>query len=61
MAQAEASGGGLASGRIEAVEIDIAAKTSGRIEDTVVDEGDFVQAGQAVANMDITVLTRPTA
>jgi len=49
---------GIASGngRIEAVEIDIAAKTSGRIKDILVNEGDFVTAGQIVARMDTEVL-----
>ncbi|WP_449229580.1 HlyD family secretion protein [Azospirillum argentinense] len=49
---------GLASGngRIEAVEIDIATKTAGRVEDILVDEGDFVTAGQVLARMDTDVL-----
>ncbi len=49
---------GLASGngRIEAVEIDVATKTAGRIEDVLVDEGDFVTAGQVLAQMDTDVL-----
>jgi HlyD family secretion protein len=39
---------GLASGngRIEAVEIDVATKTPGRIKEILVNEGDFVTAGQ---------------
>ena len=44
------------NGRIEAVEIDIAAKTPGRIKDILVKEGDFVTAGQIVALMDTEVL-----
>ena len=44
------------NGRIEAVEIDVAAKAPGRIRDVVADEGDFVKAGQVVAHMDIDVL-----
>lgn len=44
------------NGRIEAVEIDIAAKTPGRIRDILVDEGDFVHKGQVVAHMDTDVL-----
>ncbi|MBE0503144.1 MAG: HlyD family efflux transporter periplasmic adaptor subunit [Desulfuromonadales bacterium] len=44
------------NGRIEAVEIDIAAKTAGRIEEILVDEGDFVTAGQVLAKMDTAVL-----
>jgi HlyD family secretion protein len=44
------------NGRIEAVEIDIAAKTAGRIKEILVDEGDFVTAGQVLAKMDNAVL-----
>jgi HlyD family secretion protein len=45
---------GIASGngRIEAVEIDISTKTPGRIKEILVNEGDFVQAGQTLARMD---------
>ncbi|MBB5221834.1 HlyD family secretion protein [Amaricoccus macauensis] len=52
------SGGGLPSGfasgngRIEAVAIDISAKVAGRIGDILVNEGDFVTAGQELARMD---------
>lgn len=44
------------NGRIEAVEIDIAAKTAGRVKDILVREGEFVTAGQVVAMMDTEVL-----
>lgn len=44
------------NGRIEAVEIDIAARTPGRIREILVREGDFVIAGQVVAHMDTDVL-----
>lgn len=44
------------NGRIEAVEIDIAAKTAGRIRDILAREGEFVTAGQKVAMMDTEVL-----
>lgn len=44
------------NGRIEAVEIDIATKTPGRVEEILVDEGDFVRAGQVLARMDTDVL-----
>ncbi|SEP98583.1 HlyD family secretion protein [Thalassovita taeanensis] len=44
------------NGRIEAVEIDIAAKTPGRIAKIMVDEGDFVVAGQVLARVDTTQL-----
>jgi HlyD family secretion protein len=45
------------NGRIEATEIDVATKLAGRIIDELVDEGDFVTAGQEVAHMDIESLT----
>ncbi len=44
------------NGRIEATEIDIAAKIPGRIKDILVDEGDFVSAGQVLAHMDTNTL-----
>lgn len=44
------------NGRIEAVEIDIAAKAAGRIKNILVKEGDFVTAGQVVALIDTEVL-----
>lgn len=44
------------NGRIEAVEIDVAAKAPGRIREILADEGDFVKAGQVVAHMDTDVL-----
>lgn len=40
------------NGRVEADEIDIAAKFGGRIAALFVDEGDTVRAGQVVARMD---------
>ncbi len=43
------------NGRIEAVEVDIAARTAGRIKTILVMEGDFVTAGQVVATMDTEV------
>lgn len=39
------------NGRIEATEVDIATRMAGRVADIVVNEGDFVKAGQAVARM----------
>ena len=39
------------NGRIEATDIDIAAKLAGRIEKIFVGEGDFVRAGQVLAQM----------
>ena len=44
------------NGRIEAVEINIATKTAGRLVDVQVNEGDFVTAGQVLARMDTDVL-----
>ncbi len=45
---------GIASGngRMEAVAIDIAARTSGRIREILVQEGDVVTSGQILAHMD---------
>ncbi|MGI6246338.1 MAG: HlyD family secretion protein [Pseudochelatococcus sp.] len=45
---------GIASGngRIEATEIDVATKAAGRIREVLVQEGDFVAAGQILARMD---------
>lgn len=40
------------NGRIEAVEIDISTKAPGRIKQILVSEGDFVAAGQVLAQMD---------
>lgn len=40
------------NGRIEATEIDIATKSAGRIREILVNEGDFVTAGQVIARMD---------
>jgi HlyD family secretion protein len=51
-------GDGFASGngRIEATEVDVATKLAGRIEDILVNEGDFVKAGQTLASMQSDVL-----
>ncbi len=51
-------GEGFASGngRIEATEIDVAAKLAGRIDQLLVNEGDFVVAGQLLATMQVQVL-----
>ncbi len=52
------NGGGLpdgfasGNGRIEATEIDVSTKTPGRIREILVNEGDFVEAGQVLAHMD---------
>lgn len=44
------------NGRIEAVDIDVATKISGRVQDVFVKEGDFVTAGQPLAKIDTAVL-----
>ncbi|MEK9951552.1 MAG: HlyD family efflux transporter periplasmic adaptor subunit [Curvibacter sp.] len=51
----EEAGEGLVSGngRIEATEIAIATKTGGRVAEIRVSEGDFVQAGQVLARMEL--------
>lgn len=40
------------NGRVEATEIDISTKAPGRIKEILVDEGEFVVAGQILAHMD---------
>lgn len=49
---------GIASGngRIEAVDIDIATKTAGRLKQIMVEEGQFVHAGDVLARMDTATL-----
>lgn len=44
------------NGRIEAVEVDVAAKSSGRVKSILVREGEFVTAGQEVAAMETETL-----
>lgn len=44
------------NGRIEATEIDISTKLAGRVEKVLVQEGDFVKAGQLLAVMQTDVL-----
>jgi multidrug efflux pump subunit AcrA (membrane-fusion protein) len=39
------------NGRIEATEIDVPTKIAGRVRDVLVDEGDFVEAGKVLANI----------
>jgi len=49
---------GIASsnGRIQAIEINVASKLAGRVESVLVNEGDFVVAGQVLARIDADVL-----
>jgi HlyD family secretion protein len=44
------------NGRIEATEIDVATKLAARVQDVVVQEGDFVSAGQTLAHMQVDTL-----
>ncbi len=45
------------NGRIEATEIDLATQLGGRVSELLVDEGDFVEAGQILARMQVDTLT----
>ncbi|MGC3985626.1 MAG: HlyD family efflux transporter periplasmic adaptor subunit [Pseudorhodoferax sp.] len=45
------------NGRIEATEVDVATKLAGRVDDILVDEGAFVQAGQVLATMQVLTLS----
>src|SRR5262245_48474353 len=51
-----AEGFASSNGRIEATEIDVATKTAGRLVAVLANEGDFVTAGQVLAQMDTDVL-----
>ncbi|MCK9511808.1 MAG: HlyD family efflux transporter periplasmic adaptor subunit [Pigmentiphaga sp.] len=44
------------NGRIEAIEIDVAARQGGRVEEVLVREGDFVTAGQPLARLQLDTL-----
>ena len=44
------------NGRVEATDIDIATKLAGRVLNIMVNEGDFVKAGQPLAQMQVDVL-----
>jgi len=44
------------NGRIEATEVDVATKLAGRVQDLLVNEGDFVTLGQPLAQMQVEVL-----
>ncbi|MCO5102015.1 MAG: biotin/lipoyl-binding protein [Burkholderiaceae bacterium] len=41
------------NGRIEATEIDVAARIGGRIDEILVNEGDFVDSGDVLARMQV--------
>jgi HlyD family secretion protein len=44
------------NGRIEATEVDVSSKFSGRVKDILVTDGDFVKAGQVLAHMQVETL-----
>ena len=44
------------NGRIEATEIDVSSKFSGRVQDILVADGEFVAAGQTLAHMQVQTL-----
>ena len=44
------------NGRLEATEVNIAAKLAGKIEEVLVDEGDYVKAGQTLVQMQTNTL-----
>ncbi len=44
------------NGRIEATEIDVAARIGGRLREVLVQEGEFVKAGQVLANIQVDTL-----
>jgi HlyD family secretion protein len=58
MLRSKGPGAGFVSGngRLEATEIDVAAKLAGRVQDILVSEGDFVTAGQTLAHMQVQTL-----
>lgn len=53
--RASGPGAGFVSGngRIEATEVDVATKLAGRVDAILVNEGDFVSAGQTLARMQV--------
>ena len=49
------------NGRLEATEVSISAKLAGKLESVSVDEGDYVQKGQQLAQMQLNVLNAKLA
>ncbi len=49
------------NGRLEAVEVDVATKLPGRVEEILVSEGDFVTSGQVLARMQLDTLEAQSA
>ncbi|EKE69139.1 HlyD family secretion protein [Gallaecimonas xiamenensis] len=56
LVQGTPDGFAFGNGRIEAVALDIATKTGGRLDQLLVEEGDFVTQGQILARMDTATL-----
>ena len=58
LAQTNALPAGIVSGngRIESIQVDVAAKYGGRIKDILAREGDLVEEGQVLAKMDTSEL-----
>ncbi len=61
ISESEAGGEHSVSGFIEAEEISVAAETNGRITRITIDEGDFVEAGQVLVELDIALLEAQVA
>ena len=61
ISEADVSGVQSASGFIEAEEISLAAETKGRITHILVDEGDYVETGQLLVELDMALLEAEVA
>ncbi|HWH39377.1 MAG TPA: HlyD family efflux transporter periplasmic adaptor subunit [Usitatibacter sp.] len=46
----------MSNGRLEATEVDVAARTAGRVKEVLAREGDVVAEGQLLARMDVATL-----
>jgi HlyD family secretion protein len=46
----------MSNGRLEATEVDVAARTAGRVKEVLAREGDVVAEGQLLARMDVSTL-----
>src|SRR5690349_23442922 len=50
-----------ASGTIEAVEVNVSPETSGKVKEVLIDEGQTVSSGDALLNLDESLLTAQKA
>src|SRR5258706_15161379 len=50
-----------ASGTIEAVEVNVSPETSGKVKEVLVDEGQALKSGDAVLNLDDSLMTAQRA